>query len=209
MRKQPHLVESCCKPSPFQPLPQCLQQPNSLCISFYMDIQQRQNEQLTSALTSGASAGEAGMFSLGLLCPGPWFILQSGLFSSFPRGICQGQCIRCLFYSYIWPLGQDTRNREALAVHQSLSLSPSLLCSFPSSMWLLVWASLQHGSPRVLCAQLLSHVQLFASPCTAACQDPLSMGILQARMLEWIAMPSSRGSSQPRDQTQVVRLLLW
>ena len=28
-------------------------------------------------------------------------------------------------------------------------------------------------------------------------------GILQARMLEWVAMLSSRGSSQPRDQTQV------
>ena len=27
--------------------------------------------------------------------------------------------------------------------------------------------------------------------------------ILQARILEWITMPSSRGSSQPRDQTQV------
>ena len=29
------------------------------------------------------------------------------------------------------------------------------------------------------------------------------MGILQARMLEWIAMPFSRGSSQCRDRTQV------
>ena len=28
-------------------------------------------------------------------------------------------------------------------------------------------------------------------------------GILQARILEWVAMPSSRGSSQPRDQTGV------
>ena len=28
-------------------------------------------------------------------------------------------------------------------------------------------------------------------------------GILQVRTLEWIAMPSSRGSSQPRDWTQV------
>ena len=27
--------------------------------------------------------------------------------------------------------------------------------------------------------------------------------ILQARILEWVAKPSSRGSSQPRDQTQV------
>ena len=27
-------------------------------------------------------------------------------------------------------------------------------------------------------------------------------GILQARILEWVAVPFSRGSSQPRDQTQ-------
>ena len=35
-------------------------------------------------------------------------------------------------------------------------------------------------------------------------------GILQARILEWVAMTSSRGSSQPRDQTCVsLHLLLW
>ena len=28
-------------------------------------------------------------------------------------------------------------------------------------------------------------------------------GILQARILEWVAIPFSRGSSRPRDQTQV------
>ena len=28
-------------------------------------------------------------------------------------------------------------------------------------------------------------------------------GILQARILQWIAIPFSRGSSRPRDQTQV------
>ena len=39
-------------------------------------------------------------------------------------------------------------------------------------------------------------------PWTIACQAPTSMRILQARMLEWVAMPSSRGSSQPRDPTQ-------
>ena len=31
-------------------------------------------------------------------------------------------------------------------------------------------------------------------------------GILQARILEWIAIPFSRGSSQPRDQTRVSRI---
>ena len=49
----------------------------------------------------------------------------------------------------------------------------------------------------------LSHVQIFVTPGTATCQAPLSMGILQARILEWVAMPSSRGSSQPQDRTQV------
>ena len=41
------------------------------------------------------------------------------------------------------------------------------------------------------------------SPWTIARQTPLSMGSLQARILEWVAMPSFRESSQPRDQTQV------
>ena len=31
-------------------------------------------------------------------------------------------------------------------------------------------------------------------------------GILQARTVEWVAMPSSRASSQPRDQIQVSAL---
>ena len=37
-----------------------------------------------------------------------------------------------------------------------------------------------------------------------ACSPPGSSihGILQARILEWVAMPSFMGSSQPRDQTQ-------
>ena len=50
---------------------------------------------------------------------------------------------------------------------------------------------------------VLSHVWLFAPPWTVARQAPLSMEILQAIVLEWVAMPSSRGSSPPRDQTQV------
>ena len=49
----------------------------------------------------------------------------------------------------------------------------------------------------------LSHVWLFVTPWTATHPFPLSMGIPQARILEWVAMPSSRGSSQPRDRTQV------
>ena len=60
----------------------------------------------------------------------------------------------------------------------------------------------KQAQDSVLCLSL-SHVWLFAIPWTAAHQAPLSMGILQARILEWVALPSSRGSSQLRGQTQV------
>ena len=53
------------------------------------------------------------------------------------------------------------------------------------------------------------HATFFHS-CPALC-DPMDCsppdssvhGILQARLLEWVAMPSSRGSSRLRDQTCV------
>ena len=54
-------------------------------------------------------------------------------------------------------------------------------------------------------AYLLSCVRLLASLWIVAHQAPLSMGILQARILEWVAMPSSKASSQPKDQTQVLQ----
>ena len=43
---------------------------------------------------------------------------------------------------------------------------------------------------------------------TVNCSLPDSSvhGILQARILEWVSMPSSRGSSQPRNGTQVSAL---
>ena len=49
-------------------------------------------------------------------------------------------------------------------------------------------------------AQSLSHVRVFATSWTVVCHAPLSMGILQVRILEWVAVPSSRGPSQLRDQ---------
>ena len=50
---------------------------------------------------------------------------------------------------------------------------------------------------NLYCASL-SRVRLFVIPWTVA-RHVLSMGILQARILEWAAMPSSKGSSQPRE----------
>ena len=51
-----------------------------------------------------------------------------------------------------------------------------------------------------------SAVSKSVTPWTVACLAPLSMVILQASILERMAMPSSRVSSQPRDQTQVTHI---
>ena len=61
-------------------------------------------------------------------------------------------------------------------------------------------------------ARFISHwsEMLVTQSCLTLCNPmdctlpgPSLHGILQARMLECIAMPSSRGSSPPRDQTQL------
>ena len=59
------------------------------------------------------------------------------------------------------------------------------------------WGGHGRGSADKVC--------LVTQICLTLC-DPqalLFMGILQARILEWVAMPSFRESSQPRDRTQV------
>ena len=73
-----------------------------------------------------------------------------------------------------------------------------------SSMWYIV-GPCYLPILYMCCANSLSHVRLFAIPWTVVHQVLLSMRILQARILVWVAMPSSRGSSQtgiePRSPT--------
>ena len=51
--------------------------------------------------------------------------------------------------------------------------------------------------------KLLSHIRLFTIPWTVAYQGSFIHRIFQARVLEWVAISFSRGSSQPGDRTQV------
>ena len=50
------------------------------------------------------------------------------------------------------------------------------------------------------------HIWLFATLRTVAHQATSTHGILQARILEWVAISFSRGTSQPRDPTRVSRI---
>ena len=57
-------------------------------------------------------------------------------------------------------------------------------------------------------SEVKSRSVVSAQLCPTLC-DPLDYtvhGILQARLMEWVAFPFSRGSSQPRDWTQVSRI---
>ena len=65
-----------------------------------------------------------------------------------------------------------------------------------SSLSVALHANIFSHSDRYVKWKLFSHVQLFATPWTVH-------GILQARILEWVAFPFSRGSSRPRNWTRV------
>ena len=54
------------------------------------------------------------------------------------------------------------------------------------------------------CACTLSRFSLtLCNPMDCSLPGSSVDGIFQGRILEWVAMPSSRGSSQPRDQTSI------
>ena len=61
-----------------------------------------------------------------------------------------------------------------------------------------------HGKLLQSCLTITIYNPMFCSPPGSPVH-----GILQARILEWVAMSSSRGSSQPRDQTLRSPSLLW
>ena len=70
--------------------------------------------------------------------------------------------------------------------HQSsVCILAGVVCFLPARLSFAVLCCAQ--SCPILCDTKVAH------------QTPLSMGILQARTLEWVAMPFSRGSSQPRN----------
>ena len=64
---------------------------------------------------------------------------------------------------------------------------------------------MQHVRVCVLVAKVMSD-SVQAHGLYVALQAPLSTGILQARILEWVGISFSRGSSPPRDRTQVSRI---
>ena len=57
--------------------------------------------------------------------------------------------------------------------------------------------------PSHVCAKLLHSCLSLCDPVEDSPPGSSIHGILQARILEWVAMPFSRGSSRPRDRTHI------
>ena len=62
-----------------------------------------------------------------------------------------------------------------------------------------------YSFPQKLDSPLIPPHPLIPSLCNPV-DDYTVHGILQARVLEWIVFPFSRGSSQPRTQTHISRI---
>ena len=88
-----------------------------------------------------------------------------------------------------------------LSILSSFSLTSRLQFKQFTPHWKL--PPIQHSLMTKCFVHVLSrfgHVLLFATPWTVACQSPW---VPQARMLEWVAISFSRGSSWPRGWTCV------
>ena len=66
---------------------------------------------------------------------------------------------------------------------------------------MIMFRALPHMVALVVKVKVAQSCSLFATPWT------MQSRILQPRILEWVAVAFSRGSSQPRNQTQVSRVV--
>ena len=98
---------------------------------------------------------------------------------------------------------------QSIGVSASASVLPMTIQDWFPLGWT-VWISLQwevhltgRSSPAFLYAELLQLCWTLCNPMDCSPPGSSVHGILPARLLEWVAMPSSRGSSWPRDWTCV------
>ena len=84
-------------------------------------------------------------------------------------------------------------------------LTPRLLEEFLFISFLFRIRDPRMPSMQVCVLHHFSHIWLFATAWAVACQAPLSVGLSQARALEWVTMPSPRDLPDPGIQPASLR----
>ena len=128
--------------------------------------------------------------------------------SSWSKNQTQASCITCRFLT-IWAT-KNTQSRNRRYIHFVLLLQQISTTFWLNQCTLIVLVSWSHKSDTCgMLTLVLSRVWLFWNP--EDCSPPGSSvhGILQARILGWVAISFSRGSSRPRDGTWVSCLAGW
>ena len=130
-------------------------------------------------------------------------VLTPGYFElcNFPSPVAVVQLLSCIsLFATPWTAACQTSlsftlSQSLLRFSESVMLSKHLLLCHALLLLPSVFPSIRVFSLSL--RKLLSHVWL------CDLMDYIVHGVFQARILEWVAVPFSRGSSQPRDQTQV------
>ena len=108
--------------------------------------------------------------------------------------------------------GRGVNGRTTVWGFQNLNHLPlfdilAFPCLLPSRGWVAVkslkWKKIQLGSGAWVRAKLLQSCCTLCHPMDCSPPGSSAHGILQARILEWVAISSSRGSSWPKDWTRV------
>ena len=109
---------------------------------------------------------------------------------------------------WVWSLGQEDPLEEEMATHSSILVWEIPWTGEPDGLPCMGlhrvghdWSNLATATQYCKSAMKVKVAQSRLTLC-----DPMGYtvhGILQARILEWVSVPFFRGSSQPRDLTQV------
>ena len=111
----------------------------------------------------------------------------------------------------------ERKSQNALMMHLAPTLHldfsfyntfANILASFNKSLSLLEDKIILRKNSLCVCPKSLQSCMAFCSPMDCSPPGSSVHGILHTRALGWVAMPSSRGSSQPRDWTPYLLCLL-
>ena len=117
----------------------------------------------------------------------------------------------------VWPGSARLETHKGNPLFSGNKFSPwvsgAVKLSWLKSRVFLLWFTLQTRSRSIMkcCAVcLVAHLCLnHSDPMGGSLPGSSVHGNLQARLLEWVALPSFRGSSQPRDRTLHCRWILY